>query len=96
MESKDTTTTALEAEPDNMNAPRITVSSSTTEMHQVLESGNSLEVVFNEDHLARKSGGLTSSSSIKTPQTEMSDAVCLFKYYLYILQILSFSQFINI
>lgn len=45
-------------EPDiNLNAPCITVSLSTNEMHQVLESGNSLEVVFNEDHLARKSGG---------------------------------------
>ena len=44
-------------EDNNLNAPSIKVSTSTNEMHRVLESGNSLEVVFNEDHIARKSGG---------------------------------------
>lgn len=40
--------------------PCIKVSSSTTEMNQVLESGNSLEVVYNDDQMARRSGGILS------------------------------------
>ena len=35
------------------------MSNSTNEMSRVLESGNSLEVVFNDDQLANKSGGGT-------------------------------------
>lgn len=41
----------------NEDAPCIKVSPSTNEMSQILESGNSLEVVFNNDLMARKSGG---------------------------------------
>ena len=48
---------AVLSDPESINAPCIKVSSSTNEMNQVLESGNSLEVVFNEDLMTRKSGG---------------------------------------
>ena len=37
--------------------PFIKVSSSTNEMHQILQSGNTLEVVYNDDQMARRSGG---------------------------------------
>lgn len=47
----------------NEDAPCIKVSPSTNEMSQILESGNSLEVVFNNDLMARKSGGPSMPSS---------------------------------
>lgn len=45
--------------------PFIRVSTSTNEMTQVLEAGNSLEVVFNDDMLSRKSGGRNANGALR-------------------------------
>lgn len=45
--------------------PFIRVSTSTIEMTQVLEAGNSLEVVFNDDMLSRKSGGRNANGALR-------------------------------
>ncbi|XP_066933160.1 WD repeat-containing protein 44-like [Clytia hemisphaerica] len=45
---------------DAPSVPFIKVSTSTTEMNKILVSGNSLEVVYNDDQMARRSGGILS------------------------------------
>jgi len=50
----------------DVNVPCIKVSTSTTEMSHVLECGNSLDVVYNDDLLTRKSGGLSSTPASPT------------------------------
>lgn len=45
--------------------PFIRVSTSTNEMTKVLEAGNSLELVFNNDMLSRKSGGRNANGALQ-------------------------------